>query len=50
MKEYEFHLRTAVTNALSASLHGLPVGPLPLSTAPGPLRCKRARHERQPFN
>jgi len=29
-----------------SSLHGLPVGPVPLSTTPVPLRKPRARHER----
>lgn len=37
---------SAVTNARCAALHGLPVGPVPLSTAPVPLRKPRARHER----
>ena len=35
-----------MTNARFATLHGLPVGPIPLSTTPVPLRSKRARHER----
>ena len=39
----------AVTNARFASLHGLPVGPFPLSTTPVPLRKPRARHELKPF-
>jgi hypothetical protein len=38
-------LEIAVTNARVASLHGLPVGPFPLSTAPVSLRKSRARHE-----
>jgi len=38
-----------VTNALSTPLLGLPVGPVPLSTTPVPLRSKRARHERHSF-
>jgi len=37
--------RFALTNALYAPLHGLLVGPVPLSTTPVPLRSKRARHE-----
>ncbi len=35
----------AVTNARFTPLHGLPVGPVPLSTTPVPLRKPRARHE-----
>lgn len=35
-----------MTNAHFASLHGLPVGPVSLSTTPVPLRKVRARHER----
>ncbi len=38
--------RPAVTNARFAPLHGLTVGPVPLSTMPAPLRKTRARHER----
>ena len=34
------------TNARFAALHGLPVGPVSLSTPPAPLRKPRARHER----
>jgi len=34
-----------VTNARFASLHGLPVGPVPLSTTPVPLLKPHARHE-----
>jgi hypothetical protein len=34
--------RFAVTNARFATLHGLPVGPFPLSTTPVPLRKNRA--------
>ena len=45
----EFHmpslLEPAVTNARFASLHGLPVVPVPLSTTPVPLLKPRARHE-----
>jgi len=37
---------TAVTNALSAPASRAAGPALPLSTAPVPLRCKRARHER----
>ena len=36
----------AVTNARFATLHGLPVGPVPLSTTPVPLLKPCARHER----
>ncbi len=36
----------SVTNAPCASLYGLPVGPVSLSTTPVPLRKVRARHER----
>ena len=36
----------AVTNALSCSRPRLPVGPVPLTTAPVPSATKRARHER----
>ena len=36
-------LEIAVTNALSSPIHGLPVGPVLLSTTPVPLRSKRAR-------
>jgi hypothetical protein len=36
----------AVTNARFARLHGLPVGPVTLSTSPAPPHKSRARHER----
>jgi len=38
-------LESAVTNARLASLHGLHVVPVPLSTTPAPLLKPRARHE-----
>jgi len=38
-------LESAVTNARSASLHGLSVVPVPLSTTPVTLLKPRARHE-----
>jgi len=38
-------LEPAVTNARFASLHGLPVVPVPLSTTPVPLLKPRVRHE-----
>lgn len=40
---------SAVTNARFAPLHGLPVGPIPLSTTPVPLRNSYVRHERHSF-
>ncbi len=43
-------LMPLVTNAHCASLHGLPVGPVPLSTTPVPLRKPRARRERNSFD
>jgi len=42
-------VESAVTDAPFAPLHGLPVGPVSLSTTPVPLRKTRARHERHPF-
>ena len=36
---------TAVTSARCAPLYKLPVGPVPLSTTPVPLRKPRSRHE-----
>ncbi len=46
--EYCNDIETAVTNAHCASLRGLPVGPVPLSTTPVPLRKVRARHRLHP--
>jgi len=37
---------SAVTNVRAVALHGLPVGPVPLSTTPVSLHCAHARHER----
>ena len=41
----DFESDAAVTNVRFASLHGLPVGPVPLSTTPVPLLKPHARHE-----
>jgi hypothetical protein len=43
---HPLNIDSAVSNARFATLHGLAVGPVSLSTTPVPLRKPRARHER----